>query len=114
MEFKGRVIVVCPPKSGQKKDGGTWVNQEYVIENNESKYPKKMCFTIMGQDKMDQAAIKIGEDLTVQFDIDARQWQDRWFNSIVAWKVDKAGSVAQTSNTQQAPPVMDDGDSLPF
>jgi hypothetical protein len=31
----------------------------------------------------------MGEDLTVSFDIDARQWQDRWFNSIRAWKVER-------------------------
>ena len=29
----------------------------------------------------------MGEELTVSFDVDARQWQDRWFNSIRAWKV---------------------------
>ena len=41
-----------------------------------------MCFDIFGADKIEQFNIQMGEELTVSFDIDARQWQDRWFNSI--------------------------------
>ena len=113
MEFKGRVIVVRPEVSGQKKDGGTWVKQEYVIENHDQ-YPKKMCFEVFDAEKIAQFAIKVGEELNVSFDIDARQWQDRWFNSIRAWKVDKVGTQAVAQSQQQAAPPIDDGDSLPF
>jgi len=115
MEFKGRVIDILPVKSGNKKDGGTWASREYVIENNESKYPKKMCFAILGQDKIDQENIKIGEDLNVSFDIDARQWQDRWFNSIIAWKIDRIGGAQNQPAQQNTAPITDDGNSdLPF
>ena len=37
--------------------------------------------------------IQMGEELTVSFDIDARQWQDRWFNSIRAWKVERVSAA---------------------
>lgn len=40
-----------------------------------------MCFEVFGAEKIDQFKIQIGEELTVSFDVDARQWQDWWFNS---------------------------------
>ena len=55
-------------------------------------YPRKMCFDVFGEDKINQFNIQVGEELTVHFDIDAREWQGRWFNSIRAWKVERAAA----------------------
>lgn len=89
MDFSGRIIAILPQKSGvSKTSGNEWKAQEYVIENHDQ-YPKKMCFEVFGTEKIEQFNIQMGEELTVSFDIDARQWQDRWFNSIRAWKVER-------------------------
>ncbi len=81
------------PRGGTSKAGNEWKVQEYVIENHDQ-YPRKMCFDVFGADKIEQFNIQMGEELTVSFDIDARQWQDRWFNSIRAWKVERVGAAA--------------------
>jgi hypothetical protein len=102
MELTGKVIAVLPVKSGTAKStGNEWRAQEYVIETINEQYPRKMCFEVFGADKIEQMHIQMGEDLTVSFDIDARQWQDRWFNSIRAWKVERV-SAAQPAG-QPAP-----------
>ena len=80
-----------------------YTSQEYVIENHDQ-YPKKMCFDIFGADKIEQFNIQMGEELTVSFDIDARQWQDRWFNSIRAWKVERVGAGAPMAPGAPVPP----------
>ena len=86
MEFTGKIIAILPPRGGvSKTSGNEWKSQEYVIENHDQ-YPRKMCFDVFGADKIEQFNIQMGEELTVSFDIDARQWNDRWFNSIRAWK----------------------------
>jgi hypothetical protein len=106
MELTGKVIAVQPIKSGvAKSTGNEWKAQEYVIETIGEQYPRKMCFEVFGADKIDQFHIQLGEDLTVSFDIDARQWQDRWFNSIRAWKVERvaAGQPAQAGAPMGAP-----------
>ena len=95
MEFTGRIIAVLQPKGGVSRAGNEWKAQEYVIEEIQGQYPRKMCFEVFGSDKIEQFNIQMGEELTVSFDIDARQWQDRWFNSIRAWKVDRAAATAQ-------------------
>lgn len=89
MELSGKVIAVLDPRSGVSKTGNPWMVQEYVIETHDQ-YPRKMCFDVFGEDKIKQFNIQIGEELTVSFDVDAREWQGRWFNSIRAWKVDRA------------------------
>ena len=117
MDFTGKIIFALPAKSGLKKNGESWKSQEFVIENTEGQYPKKMCFNVFGEDKIKSFDIKLGEELKVSFDIDAKQWQDRWFNSINAWKVEKVGAPsnnATQSNTTAASPKNDDDSSLPF
>ena len=104
MEFSGKIIAILQPKSGvAKATGNEWKAQEYVIENHDQ-YPKKMCFEVFGADKIDQFAIQMGEELSVSFDIDARQWQDRWFNSIRAWKVERVGAGAPATAGSPVPP----------
>lgn len=102
MDFTGKIIFALPAKSGLKKNGESWKSQEFVIENTEGQYPKKMCFNVFGDDKITTFDIKLGDEVKVYFDIDAKQWNDRWFNSINAWKVDKlsnsVGSNSQTSS----------------
>ena len=118
MEFTGKIIFALPAKSGLKKNGESWKSQEFVIENAEGQYPKKMCFNVFGEDKIKSFDIKLGEELKVSFDIDAKQWQDRWFNSINAWKVERVGATATNatqSNTDTATsPKNGDDSSLPF
>lgn len=105
MEFTGRIIAVLQPRGGVSKAGNEWKAQEYVIENHDQ-YPRRMCFEVFGNDKIEQFNIQMGEELTVSFDIDARQWQDRWFNSIRAWKVERVNATAQqpaAATTEGAP-----------
>lgn len=126
MEFTGKIIAILQPKGGvSKTTGNEWKAQEYVIENHDQ-YPRKMCFEVFGADKIAQFNIQMGEELTVSFDIDARQWQDRWFNSIRAWKVDRVtaapmGAPAPAMDAPfppaQAAPAdfaADEKDDLPF
>lgn len=104
MEFSGKIIAILPPKSGvAKATGNEWKAQEFVIENHDQ-YPKKMCFEVFGVDKIEQFAIQMGEELNVSFDIDARQWQDRWFNSIRAWKVERVAAGASVGSGAPVPP----------
>ena len=96
-----------PPRTGTSKStGNEWKVQEYVIESHDQ-YPKKMCFEVFGTDKIAQFNIQMGEELTVSFDIDARQWQDRWFNSVRVWAVNRnamqPGAPAATDFATAAP-----------
>jgi len=107
MEFIGRIIAVLPEKGGvSSRTGNEWKAQEYVIEDSASgQYPRRMCFEVFGADRIAQFNIQVGQELRVSFDIDANQWQDRWFNRIRAWKVEPATASAPVQQPQPEVPV---------
>ena len=68
------------------------MSQDYVIEVP-GQYPRRCAFRIFGEDRIKQFNIQMNEDLTIQFDIDAREYQGRWYNDIRAYNVIR-GQVA--------------------
>ena len=93
MDLTGRIIAVLPAQSGvSARTGNSWMSQDYVIEIP-GQYPKKCVFRIFGEDRIKQFNIQLNEDLTVQFDIDAHEYQGRWFNDIRAYNIIR-GQVA--------------------
>ena len=89
MDITGRIIAVLPERSGvSQRSGSEWKVASYVLETQEQ-YPKKMCFEVFGTDRIAQFNIQVGEMMTVSFDIDAHEYNGRWFNSIRAFRVDR-------------------------
>jgi len=87
MDLTGKVIAILPARSGQsQRTGNPWMTQEYVIEVPGT-YPRKMMFNIFGEDRIKQFNIQAGEEITVQFDIDAREFNGRWYNDIRAYNI---------------------------
>lgn len=92
MEIQGKVIAVLPERSGVSARG-EWKSQTYVIETQEQ-YPKKMAFDVFGADRIASFGIQFGEVINVSFDIDAHEYQGRYFNQIRAWNVTKVSQQA--------------------
>lgn len=129
MELTGKIIAVLPANSGvSARTGNPWMSQEYVIEVP-GQYPKKCVFRIFGEDRIKQFNIQQGEDLTVSFDIDAHEYNGRWFNEIRAYNVNRgvaaapmgapmaAGAAPQTATSPFPPtqePAEGSSDDLPF
>jgi len=108
MEIAGKIIAVLEARSGvSKTSGNEWKTQEYVLETQEQ-FPRRMCFNVFGSDKISQFNIQVGEELTVSFDINAREYNGRWYNDIRAWKVERG-----IAEGQPAPAAADGGASAP-
>ena len=100
MEIQGKVIAVLPERSGVSARG-EWKSQTFVIETQEQ-YPKKMAFDVFGADRLAQFNIQSGEVINVSFDIDAHEYQGRYFNQIRAWNVTKVSQQAMASSANAA------------
>lgn len=87
MELQGKIIAVLPERSGVSARG-EWKTQDYVLETHDA-YPKKMVFNVFGADRISRFNIQAGQEVTVSFDIDAHEYQGRWFNSVRAWNVQR-------------------------
>lgn len=105
MEIIGKAIAALPVKSGvSQRTGEQWQSREYVIETQEQ-YPKKICFEVFGIDKLKEFNIRDNDLIKVHFDISAREYKGKWYNSIRAWKVEHVnpdGSAVGTTATQSA------------
>lgn len=93
-DITGKIIAVLPTKSGISARGTQWSSQTAVIETHEQ-YPKRVAFDVLG-DKITEFNLQVGEEVTVSFDINAREYNGKWWNSVNAWQVVRQGG-------QQAP-----------
>ena len=119
MEINGKIVELLPEQSGQSANG-TWRKQQYILETD-GQYPKKICFLVWS-DKIDELAIKQGENLVVSVDIESREFNGRWHTDVKAWQVTRAGVAVDNipfaepedfNNTQaEQPPLLDD--DIPF
>lgn len=85
MDLQGKVIAALPQRSGVSQRG-EWVTQDFVIETHDQ-YPRKMVFSVFGADRLQRFGIQVGQEVLVSFDIDAHEYNGRWFNNIRAYDV---------------------------
>lgn len=103
-----------PAQSGvSSRTGNPWMSQEYVIEVP-GQYPRKCVFRLFGEDRIRQFSIQQGEELTVQFDIDAHEYNGRWFNEIRAYGVLRGQAAAPASAPGAPFPPAGGGATAPF
>lgn len=129
LEIEGKLTKILPETSGQGSQG-TWVKQNFIIETREQ-YPKKVCFVAWG-DKVDTVRKLVeGEDLKISFNVESREFNERWYTDLRAWKIEKLGAaskpnlnppaakkeynqVEEKTKLEETFPESEQGDDLPF
>ncbi len=97
-EINGKLNVVLEKVTGTNKTGNEWMKQDFVIETD-GNYPKKICFSLWG-DKIDMLnGINPGSNIKVSFDPESREYNNRWYTELRAWKIDAAGAASPQGNT---------------
>ena len=106
MEISGKIIAALEARKGtSQRTGNTWMSQDFVIETHEQ-YPKRCVFNVFGEDRLKEFNIAVGDELTVSFDIDAHEYQGRWFNNLRAWRVQKGTAPVESAPAMDAVPPM--------
>ena len=120
MQITAKIIQMLPLQSGVSRNG-EWKKQDIVVETTE-RFPKKVCISIWG-DKINPVQLKIGNTLAIEFDIESREFNGRWYTDVKARKIETvdAGNNATPSTItndysfpQPPPPPADEPDDLPF
>ena len=98
MELSGKVFKVMPVESGEGKNG-VWKKQQIVIETDGGKYPKKVA-VVFWSDLVDNAGFVEGRDISVEFDVESREYNGKWYTDVKAWRINKTESNnTSSSNT---------------
>jgi len=100
MELTVKVTKILDPVSGvSSRSGEQWVKNAFV-GSTQGEYPKTICFTVMGKDRWEKMAIKVGNSYSVSFDVESREWNGKYFTDLQAWKAMNLNG-GQNGQTQQ-------------
>ncbi len=126
MDFTGTVYKIMPEIKGTSARGD-WQRQEVIFEINDGgQYPRKAAVTFFNK-PTEVAGLVLGAAYNVSFNIESREYNERWYTDIRAWRVMPAEAAQQQpaapvyASAPQAAPVQpaqpssaDDVDDLPF
>ena len=117
-EINGVVIKILPEQSGDGKFG-KWTKQEFVIQT-EDKFPKKVCFSVWGDRTDELKNLNNGQKVKVSFNPESREYNERWYTDLRAWKIEKVDADGDTGNSDAPPPFSEtdippsEEEDLPF
>lgn len=120
--IEGQITAILPETRGVGQRG-EWISQDFVLKTDDN-YPKNICFTILGADKIKEANIRIGDVVSIGVNLESREFKGRWYTSIKAWSVKKKSEAKQQQSVPTPPPSQPrqnytstsqvDTDALPF
>jgi hypothetical protein len=112
MNLTAKLTQLLPLQTGTGKNG-EWRKQDIIVQT-EGQYPKKICISIWG-DKINPAILVVGNNLKIDFDVESREYNSKWYTDVKAWKIEVVGS--DNNNTDTFTIGVDDAptsDDLPF
>ena len=89
MEITGILVKKTSEREGVSKQSGMpWKICEYLVEIP-GQFPRHINFRVSdGQvGRVARFDSLIGKNVTVSFDIDAHEYEGRWFNELTAWGI---------------------------
>ena len=91
MEIAGKLLEILPIQSGEGKNG-VWKKQDIILElDGETSFPKKLCVGFWN-DKINPNFIE-GSMLKVSFEIDSREYNDKWYTNLRGLKVEEVSEM---------------------
>jgi len=94
MQLTAKLTQLLPIQTGTGKNG-EWKKQDIIVET-EGQFPKKICVSVWG-DKINESQLQIGKELKIDFDIESREYNNKWYTDIKAWKIEMGDSNIQTT-----------------
>ena len=111
-EMTGTVKVIMEPQTFQSG----FSKREFVLMVEDGKYPQEIALECVKDRISLLESINVGDVVTVSFDIRGREYNGRYFNNLIAWKVTPAVAAAGASGTSQVTgaPLPDDSENPAF
>ena len=97
MQLTVKLIQTLPIQTGSGKNG-KWKKQDIIVETD-GQYPKKVCITVWG-DNIVESLLKIGNLLKIDINIESREYNNKWYTSITAWRIELANMTPQKKSKE--------------
>ena len=111
MEITGTIVEIFAEQVVSDK----FKKREFVLKTVENNFEQEIIFQTVQDKTTILNFVKAGEEVKVLFNLGGRSWTNKegvknWFNSVTAWRIEKAGGAAATAPAQSVDPTED----LPF
>ena len=106
-----KLIKKMPQIVGNGKNG-IWIKNELIFETTDN-YPKKVCISVWG-DKINITEFIEGDTYAVDFDIESKEYNGKWFTDLKAWKIEGIFTKETEIKHLNHINIIDDFDILPF
>ena len=105
LSVKGTIKQKLELEKGTSKAGKEWKSQSFVLDTG-AQYNPDICFKLFGEDKINLITnLNEGDEVEVSFNLSSREWNEKWFTSADAWKIEKS-----EENTSITTETVDDSD----
>lgn len=88
-EAEGKIVKELNRRIGKSKDGKDTETIEYLLEEDADRYHYKLKFSMTSFDGPVEDAPRVGDRVKVYFTVQAREWQEKWFNNVYAHSVER-------------------------
>lgn len=112
MQITAKLIQLLPLQTG-KSTKGEWKKQDIIVETEEE-YSRKVCVSIWG-DKIDSSQLQVGNKLIIDFNIESREFNERWYTDVKAWRIETIDSDKESSKDEDLNDFIDKNEEIfPF
>jgi hypothetical protein len=115
-QLRGRVVTVGGTETVGAKG---FQKRMIVLDTEDDKYPQQVPFWFVQAQTAKLEGIFAGDDVTVTFDLNGREWSGKFFAELRGWKIEKhaGGNTCDQTTAPQTNPTTDAGkqeEALPF
>jgi len=82
-ELSGTVKLVMD----EQTFGSGFNKREFVVETKDERYPQQIVFETVKDKTSLLDGVSVGDEVTVNFDIRGREWKEKYFVNLNAWKI---------------------------
>jgi hypothetical protein len=105
MEVIGKLALILPEQRGESARG-PWLRGGFVIDTEEQ-FSRKIAFSIWGEDRFTALkAIAIGTTIKVIFNIESREYQERWYTDCRCSQIETFNPAMPNSPYNTQAPTM--------
>jgi len=111
MKVTGKIEQIKEVEKGTSKEGKDWQKLNFTIKTTEQ-YNNLYAFEIFGKEKIENFLKynKVGNNVDVDFNVQTREWKDKFFTTLQCWKIFKAAEETKKEEIESS----EKGDDLPF
>lgn len=103
LQVNGNCVRVFDTQYTSKKDGQTHKKHHFVIEVQDGNFVKKVCFTVLDDERWSKMGVVEGGTYSVSFDVASREYNGNYYTDANAWRAVRIGN--QSQNTPTPTPV---------